>query len=167
MKNILWILLIAFLFTNCGNETNNTGSQESQENQPTTSQSETPSEPGHYTASPDAPYVGLWVIQFALGSGAESKEELAAEFEGRWFNLKRDNTFTSGKWQESNNAGKWSYDASTKFILLEFQQPDGFNPQWRIQGQGDRMVWLGNTPSNQKGTQLKLIRETVLPHQPQ
>ena len=167
MKNIIWTLLIAFLFTNCGNEGNNAGSHETQDNQTATDQNGTPSEPGHYTASPDAPYVGLWVIQFALGSEADKKQELAEEYEGRWFNLKRDNTFTSGKWQEKNNAGKWNYDASTKFILLEFQQPDDFNPQWRIQGQGDRMVWLGNTPANQKGTQLKLIRETVLPSPPQ
>lgn len=164
MKNILWILLVAFLFTHC---TNDSVTQENQDSQPTLDQNETPSEPGHYKASPDAPFVGLWVIQFALGSGSKTKAELAAEYEGRWFNLKRDNTFTSGKWQETNNAGKWNYDASTKFILLEFQQPDDFTPQWRIQGQGDRMVWLGNTPLNEKGTQLKLIRETALPRPPQ
>ena len=158
MKNFIWVLMIAFVFTNCANE-NTTETEEPTE----TEKTETSSEPKHYKASPDAPLVGLWVVEFALGSANVDKEELSKQYEGRWLNLAPDNTFESGIWQEKNNTGNWSYDAENKIILLNYSKAESIGHEWRIQGQGERMVWLGNTPNNAKGTQLSLSRIKELP----
>ena len=160
MKNFLWILTITLLFTHCANENpKNTVAQTD------SSETVTPAEPGHHKASPDSPYIGLWVVQFALGSTDEDKNAIPNEYQGRWFSLKPDNTFESGKWQESNNTGNWSFDPETHIILLNFKNQETIGHEWKIQGSGERMVWLGNTPNNSKGTQLKLTRETKLPVQ--
>lgn len=160
MKNFLWILVTLVLFTHCANENSNNSESTTDSGDAVNS-----AEPGHYKASPDSPYIGLWVIQFALGSTEEDKKAIPNEYQGRWFSLKPDNTFESGKWQESNNTGTWSLDPETRIIQLNFTNPEPIGHEWKIQGSGERMVWLGNTPNNTKGTQLKLTRETKLPVQ--
>ena len=164
MKNFIWILAIIFLFTQCANENSNNEKVESTTTE-TTITAETSSEPDHYKASADAPYVGFWVIEFAIGNPSGNKEEVSNEFVGRWCDLKADNTFESGKWEEQNNTGTWSFDPNTNYIFLKYDKAETIAHEWRIQGQGDRMVWIGNTPSNVKGTQLKLNRETARPRQ--
>ncbi len=159
MKNFIWILTAAVIFTHCTNE--NANKAENQEGVNT----EAPAEPGHIAASADSPLVGFWVIRFALGSPKEQGEEIANQYQGRWLNLKGDNTFESGKWQEKNNTGKWNYNAETKIVQLNYANPEPIGTEWKIQGQGDRMVWLGNTPNNKKGTQLSIYRETAMPRQ--
>ena len=163
MKNFILIALSTLILSSCANDQSNTTEavQEPQKEETTI----TGSEPGHYTASKDAPYVGLWVVEFALGTASADKKELAKEFVGRWLNLKADNTFKSGKWQEQNNSGTWSFDAENKIIQINYSKEESISYEWKIQGQGDRMIWLGNTPNNKKGTQLSLNRESELPQQ--
>ncbi len=158
MKNLTWILFAVIFLASCANETSNNSEVQKEINDTTST-----SEPKHYKASADAPLVGLWEVQFALGSGNVDKDALANEYVGRWLNLKPDNTFESGKWQESSNTGNWSYDAETKIVTIHYDKPETIGFEWRIQGKGDRMVWLGNTPNNKKGTQLSLNRATALP----
>jgi hypothetical protein len=159
MKNFIWVLITAFIFTSCANENNTNTSEEPQkEEKPVT-----PSEPGHYKASPEAPLIGMWVIQYALGGPNIEKEELANMYQGRWVNLKADNTFESGKWQEQNNTGTWNYDPDTRIIQFNYDKTETIANEWRIQGHGDANVWLGNTPNNKLGTQLKVNKETALP----
>ena len=136
MKNFIWILLATFIFTNCANENSN-NTENNQENQ-SAENAETSSKPMHYKADPDAPLVGLWVIEFALGSANVDKDELAAEYQGRWFSLKPDNSFVSGKWQETTNNGDWTYDAEKKIVSLNFQKVEPIGSEWRTQGQGDQ-----------------------------
>lgn len=165
MKNCIWILLTALIFAYCANE--NSNSSATQDGAATNASEEAgTAEPGHYEASPDAPLVGLWAIQFALGSKEEDEKATASEYQGRWFHLKSNNTFDSGKWQEKNNTGKWNYDPEAKIIQLHFDNSEQIGVEWKIQGQGEEMVWLGNTPNNQRGIQMKLTRELKLP-QPQ
>jgi hypothetical protein len=159
MKNFIWILTIAVIFASCSNE--NPENSEA----PEETKTETTTEPGHYKASPDAPLVGLWAIEFALSTTKEKGIETTKLYKGRWFDLKPDNTFESGKWQEKNNTGKWNYDAEKKIVQLHFDKEEPIGFEWKIQGQGDRMIWHGNTPNNKKGTQLSLNRETALPQQ--
>ena len=111
----------------------------------------------HVKASADSPYVGLWVIERALG------KSIGEEAHGRWFNLKADNTFESGQWQETHNSGTWSYLPNSKYIRLVFAKAEDFPGEWEIQGSADRILWKGNTPANPEGTQMLLTRETVLP----
>jgi hypothetical protein len=158
MKNFIWILMTALTLTQCTNE--NTNTTETQEVADTTT---TSTEPGHYKASPDSPLIGLWVTQFALGSPNVDKDELSKEFEGRWHDLKADNTFESGRWQEKTNSGTWIFDPETRIIQLNYTQTEPVGNEWKIQGDANRMVWLGNTPNNRKGTQLKLTKETAKP----
>ncbi len=162
MKNYILIFTALFLFTHCTNENSNNEEADVkvEENNP-----ETSVEPGHHKASNDSPYVGFWVIEFAIGNPSGNKEELSNEYVGRWHDLKADNTFESGKWQEQNNSGSWSYDDETKIIQLNYDKAETIGHEWKIQGQGDRMIWIGNTPNNKKGTQLKLNRETSRPQQ--
>ncbi len=157
MKNFIWILMTALIFTQCADE--NTTTSETQDGAETT----TPAEPGHYKASADSPLIGLWVIQFALGSANVDKDELSKEYEGRWHDLKADNTFESGRWEEKTNSGTWSFDGETRIIQLNYTQTEPIGNEWKIQGDANRMVWLGNTPNNRKGTQLKLTKETAKP----
>ncbi len=159
MKNLIWFIITTIIFTSCANESNTNTTGESQAEGEVVS----PSEPGHYKASPDAPLIGLWVIEFALGGPNIKKEELANEYQGRWVNLKGDNTFESGKWQEQNNTGNWNYDPGTRIIQINYDKPETIGHEWRIQGHGDANVWLGNTPNNKLGTQLKVNKETTLP----
>ncbi len=158
MKNFIWILVTALIFTSCSNENSNSSATQDG----TTSEDGT-GEPGHYEASPDAPLVGLWAIKFALGNQEENATSPAEEYQGRWFHLKSNNTFDSGKWQEKNNSGKWNYDATNQIIQLHFDNSEPIGNEWKIQGQGEEMVWLGNTPNNKRGIQMKLLRETKLP----
>lgn len=158
MKNFICLFAVALFLVQCTNENANNADTSAE-----TPATETPAEPKHYAASPDAPLVGLWVVEFALGSPKSEAKKLSEEYQGRWFNLKPDNTFVSGKWQDTDNAGNWSYDANEKIVLLNFDKAEAIGHEWRIQGGGDRMVWVGNTPNNKKSTQLSLNQATELP----
>jgi len=154
MKKFIWLLSFAMLFAFCKNETTDSTETETDAHAGHGHANESPT---HTKASPDSPYVGLWVVEMAFG------KTIGAEAKGKWFNLKADNTFESGQWQDSDNSGTWSYHPNSKYIRLVFSKVVAFPGEWEVQGSGNEMVWKGNTVSNPEGTQMKLIRETVLP----
>lgn len=161
MKNFIWLFSFAVLFAFCKNETTDNKATDAATNTATDPHAghdhATSDSPQHIKASPDSPYVGLWVVQQAMG------KKINDDAKGKWFNLKADNTFESGQWQESRNTGTWSYLPNSNYIRLVFAKAEDFPGEWEVQGSGDRILWKGNTPANPEGTQMLMTQETVLP----
>ena len=157
MYKVFLLLSVAFVFTCC---TNNNPSTEEAE----VTAANVPSQPvkTHYEASHEAPYCKLWVVKHAGVTNDLNN------YIGRWFNLKTDNTFESGKWEETNNSGTWSIDEETTIIKMIFKTPETIPSNWKIQGEGGggRILFKGNVPGNEKGIQVMLEPETVLPVKP-
>ncbi|MFT5167888.1 MAG: hypothetical protein ACI8P3_003126 [Saprospiraceae bacterium] len=159
MYKVILIVSIAVLFSYCGGEpSNNVDTATS-----TTETSESVATPvkQNYEASHEAPYCKLWVIKHAGGV-----DDLK-EYKGRWFNLKTDGSFESGKWGETNNGGTWSIEKPTMIIRFVFNTPETIPSNWQIQGGGGggRILFKGNVSGNERGFQVMLEPETVLPTQ--
>ena len=70
-----------------------------------------------------------------------------------------------GKWNEETNSGQWSFDGDTRLINLTFNEDTGEETQWRVQGTGSVVLWLGNTEKNKTGAQMKLAMTNTRPQQ--
>ncbi|MFK8101669.1 MAG: hypothetical protein AB8G15_04065, partial [Saprospiraceae bacterium] len=112
----------------------------------------------HVKASHLSKYLGMWSYAGVVG-GEGAKEKFA----GRWIQFKGDGTFESGIWEEKNNQGHWYADPDTKIIKIAYDKGEEIHGEWRVQGGGDTMIWLGNTPNNPKSTQIKMALITERP----
>lgn len=160
MYRAFMIISVLFLLSSCQNE--NTPESNTETNQPETevSTNQSPSKT-HYEASHEAPYCKLWVVKQAVN--VDNQEN----YKGRWFNLKKDGTFESGQWGDTTNGGSWSIEKESNIISLVYNTPDVIPANWKIQGAGGggRILFKGNVPGNERGIQMMLEPETVLPNQ--
>lgn len=167
MNRLVLLLAISILFSYCSGdqaETDVTGdtAPNSENVASQDGAAGSANEKTHFEASHESPYCKLWVIKFA------AEVEKQEDYKGRWFNLKCDNTFESGQWQETLNKGQWAIEESTNILSLYFNDPTDFPAAWQIQGSGGggRIIWKGNVPGNLPGYQLMIEPETVLPVKP-
>jgi hypothetical protein len=155
MYRLFLMFSIVFLFSYCGGE----GSGNGGDNSTSTSEKvplRTISEDSH-----EAPFCRMWVVKHAVGVDDLNN------YKGRWFNLKNDGTFESGQWGETNNGGTWSIEGPTNIMKFAFNTPESIPSNWQIQGKGagGRILFKGNIPGNERGLQVMLEPETVLPVQ--
>ena len=95
---------------------------------------------------------GFWHYSI-VGGPKEEKDR----YKGRWINVKRDDTFTSGLYDQQTNSGTWTFDDPTSTILLNYAKPDeNLDNEWQVKGFGETTIWMGNTPNNPKATQIKM-----------
>lgn len=106
----------------------------------------------NFEASHEAPFCKLWVVQAALSV------QNPQDYKGLWFDLKKDGTFESGKYQEQTNFGHWSIEKETNILKLLYNTTDIIPANWKIQGSGGggRILWKGNVPGNPGGGQVML-----------
>ena len=133
-KQLLFLLCLTFLLackqeknenaegTNTTTSTTETSLNNSETPPPAPAQEvvETDGAPAHYKASADAPFVGFWRVEHALGG--RNSPDVKADLENRWFHLKADNTFETGKDANPSNKGEWRYDEEKKNDSILFCQ---------------------------------------------
>jgi hypothetical protein len=145
MKSLFTLLMLCGLFFfSCKSDTNSN----SDNNSATTN----PDGSTHVPSSPSSLMLGLWHFAVVVGD-----QPVADKYKGRWIDIKRDDTFTSGLYLEENNSGTWSYNPETKIISLKYKNDEGLAPEWETQGGGESIIWKGSTPNNKTGLQIKMV----------
>lgn len=167
MKPLYFFLALALVFSACSGDT----AQNNNANTSETTGHEGHNHDGHDHAGHDhgthvasshiSPYIGMWMIEFAIGVG-DNKDVYEKTYKGVWYDFKSDNTFTSGRWEEQTGAGKWDVNKSTKDLTLDYTD-DEKDIQWRTQGNSETLILLGNVGKNNSGTQVKMIRTNDRP----
>lgn len=168
MKKSAFYLFILLILVACQPDTGN--SQQAALAPSATSSPETPAaptknnrEPVHVPASTLAPMIGLWHYEATAGLKDAATRDV---YEGRWIDLKGDQSFTSGKWQEQTNAGKWEFNAESKLINFFYQKSEDIFDEFIVQGiGGDIVVFKGNTERTTRGIQIKMVKYSDLPTQ--
>ncbi|MEL6638274.1 MAG: hypothetical protein AAFW73_20410 [Bacteroidota bacterium] len=121
----------------------------------------TKTEVPHVEASVLAPLIGLWHYQTVAGI---KDPKVKDDYLGRWIDLKGDQTFTSGIWQEQTNSGKWTYDGESTLINFYYDQSEVIYDEFQVQGAGmDIVAFLGNTSRTKRGIQIKMVKENERP----
>ncbi len=117
----------------------------------------------HVPASVLSPMIGLWHYQTVVGvKDAKTKDD----YLGRWIDLKGDQTFISGLWQEQTNSGKWTFDPESSLINFYYEKPEVIYDEFKVQGAGmDIIIFKGNTSRTKRGIQIKMVKENDRPVQ--
>ncbi len=142
---LIFLLFTAFFFTACKNEKSSDSSE--------TANAETPEEaPIHVKSERAAVAIGFWHYKTIAGSDEEKER-----YKGRWIHVKRDDTFISGLYDQQTNSGTWTFDDPSSTILFKYKDSgESLAYEWKVQGFGTTTIWMGNTPSNPKATQIKM-----------
>lgn len=168
MKKFAFYLFSLLIFAACQPDSGNGQSNQAALTPGTTSPSDAPNntnnrEPVHVPASTLAPMIGLWHYEATAGLKDAATRDL---YEGRWIDLKGDQSFTSGKWQEQTNSGKWEYNAESKQINFFYQKNEGIYDEFIVQGAGGEIVvFKGNTERTTRGIQIKMVKYPDRPTQ--
>jgi len=118
-------------------------------------------------ASALAPLIGSWEAEAALGFKNNDDRE---NYEGIWFDLNGDQTFAHGQYEQQTHTGTYTFDEESNIIEFVFN-PRGqkIANQYRLQGIGFKgtstLIWLGNTPKNEDGMQIKMVKFNRTPAQ--
>ncbi|MFK7809052.1 MAG: hypothetical protein AB8F74_14710 [Saprospiraceae bacterium] len=121
----------------------------------TTAESAPKTEPSstHVAPSAEARFVAMWHYETIVGN-----VELKEAYVGRWINMKRDNSFTSGIYFDEDNSGTWSFNENTKIMTLKFDKEEEIETEWLVNSNGDFVIWIGNANTNTTGLQIKMAR---------
>ena len=95
---------------------------------------------------------GWWNPRFAY-QGSDTTVHL--NYLGKSLKFKEDQTFEIFKGKQVIDAGHWAYDDPKKILYISCQNTY-FNNTWKLQENGFRMVWIGNTDLNVTGIQMRL-----------
>ncbi|MFT4668225.1 MAG: hypothetical protein ACI8YQ_003794 [Polaribacter sp.] len=106
----------------------------------------------HVPSAAAAPLIGLWHYQDIV----HIRKEEVEKYTGRWINIKRDDTFTSGIYLKENNSGTWSYNEETKIIQLMPKETEDIQTDWLVNGSGEFLILLGSTDTNKTGMQIRM-----------
>ncbi len=108
-----------------------------------------------------APIIANWEVQAVI---KVKDSDIRENLDGAWFNLNLDQTFTFGQFESQTGQGTYNYDNTTQIIEFFFNPKNIRVPsQFKINGigayDGSTMIWMGNTPKNQSGMQLKMTKK--------
>jgi len=95
---------------------------------------------------------GYWIVKMAY---QPSDTTVHLSYKGKYLQFREDQSFDileNGKLLES---GHWGYDDPKKILYISCNNTY-FNNSWKLQENGFRMVWLGNTDLNVTGIQIRL-----------
>jgi len=114
MFRFLLLCTIAITCSFCKSDKNDTNANEATANSDNAAQASAAPVKKNYEASHEAPFCKLWVVKAPLGVSNPQ------DYKGLWFDLKKDGTFESGRYQEQTNYGRWSIGKETEILKLLF-----------------------------------------------
>ena len=108
-----------------------------------------------------APLIADWEVQAII---KVKDSNLRENLDGAWFNLALDQTFTFGQFESQTGQGTYNYDDATQIIEFFFNPSNVKIPtQYKLNGigayDGSTLIWMGNTPKNPIGMQLKMTKK--------
>lgn len=109
---------------------------------------------------------GYWHI-----GGAVNTDRTGQGYDGEWIQFRPDQTYVYGKAEQDLASGTWIFNEDKEYITFQgISKGEGtfFQYEFQCKQIGDIILLLGNTPSNPKGMQVKLVRENtkVIEHNP-
>jgi hypothetical protein len=103
---------------------------------------------------------GWWNIRMAY---QPTDTTVHTHYVGKSLKFREDQTFDilqqDGKVQET---GHWAYDDPNKILYIACKNTY-FNNSWKLQENGFRMVWIGNTDINVTGIQIRMDGSKTAP----
>ncbi len=95
---------------------------------------------------------GVWELQF-MHQG-EMKQ-----FDGEWYDFKKDHTYEYGKGAEVHGSGKYSYHFERSELLMVDNLTTKKPEEWSVQTSGDMMVLVGTPTYRDNHIQKKLVNQ--------
>lgn len=86
--------------------------------------------------------LGMWVMGNVFQDTLDVTDEHNPAL-NRWITFREDGTFESGGAPYGYNAGKWSYDSSSKELYLDSDAGEGDDSYWIIDDADTTMQWQG------------------------
>ena len=100
-----------------------------------------------------------WEIRMAY---QPSDTTVHKHYQGKFLKFKEDQTFDILQGSKVQESGHWGFDEEKKIIYISCNNTY-FNNTWKVQENGFRMVWLGNTDLNVTGIQMRMDGANKLP----
>jgi len=102
----------------------------------------------------------IWQYEFALTIGESPKENI---YEGYWIDFEDDFTFVKGKYTDTLSVGEYNFDFDSKILeILPTAGKEG-PTEYRIQTNGEIIIFIGTAKYGNNGTQIKLKRVRSIP----
>lgn len=80
-------------------------------------------------------------------------------YDGTWLQMMPDHELVWGKNENELGRGAWGWDEAQEYItFISDTSKEFFIGEWKTQNKGDVYVCVGNTPSNPRSTQFKIVR---------
>jgi len=99
---------------------------------------------------------GYWHI--ASGFNVDSLGDFRP-YDGTWLQMMPNHELVWGKNEVELGRGAWGWDEAQEYIkFISDTSEEFFIGEWRTQNKGDVYVCVGNTPSNPRSTQFKIVR---------
>lgn len=99
---------------------------------------------------------GYWHI--ASGFNVESTGDFK-EYDGTWLQMNADHELVWGKLDEELGRGAWGWNEALEHLwFISDTSKEFFIGEWKTNNKGDIYICIGNTPSNPRSTQFKLVR---------
>ena len=116
----------------------------------------------HVKGDPTAFLVGLWEVEYAL-IGATPK--IDDRYKGAWIEMNGDFTFTSGIYDKQTNQGTYKFQSEPNRLLsFTFDKEEKILPaEAKVQGYAVSLVLLGETPMDNKQSQIKIGQTSKKP----
>ena len=95
---------------------------------------------------------GWWNLRMAYQS---SDTTVHKNYIGKFLQFREDQTFDIIQGKKVVETGRWGFDEANKTIYISCKNTY-FNNSWKINENGFRMVWLGNTDINFTGIQMRM-----------
>ena len=116
----------------------------------------------HVKGDPSAFLVGLWEVEYAL-IGATPKVD--ARYKGAWIEMNGDFTFTTGIYDQQTNQGTYKFQTEPeRTINFSFQKDEKIMPsKAKVQGYAVQLVFVGETPMDNKQSHIKIGQTSKKP----
>lgn len=100
-----------------------------------------------------------WELRMAYQA---SDTTVHKHYQGKFLKFREDQTFDILQGNKVVESGHWAYDDPNKIMYISCNNTY-FNNTWKVQENGFRMVWIGNTDLNVTGIQMRMDGANKLP----
>lgn len=103
-----------------------------------------------------------WCVEAKVKGGTIDLDTISTK--GVYYKFYDNGDFDYGKYDEIVSTGRWHYNWSESLLDLKYERNPNNEPiQWTVKTFNDNMVFLGNAPQNNNGSQIKLTRCKIPP----